>query len=254
MSAPFKKLKLVSEEELLRLQERQLKQYDPNLRVLAKAHSQITDLLNPRQDSTLTANERLRLLDMLRNRFREIKNVTMSAAPAKVSTMIPTPEKPQPEPAEEDDEIEMADASEAVAAPAEAEAEEFKSPIGEAPVPFTFGVAARPDLRLKSTILSAIPSKSRKDAKDLLNMVVSHPDVLSYNPRMEAVVRGQTIPDSNFISLYKSAFSTHDVNKAMPGYRTFHKALKSIRDAPSSITRQSTPPGHKPSILRVYNA
>jgi len=72
----FRKVRLVDENELSRLVEKRIKEYNPGLNVLAKLQLQQDSLLN---EPELTSEEKLNLFKRLQNRFGNIKSQTFES-------------------------------------------------------------------------------------------------------------------------------------------------------------------------------
>ena len=72
----FRKVRLVDENELSRLVEKRIKEYNPGLNVLAKLQLQQDSLLN---EPELTSEEKLNLFKRLQNRFTNIKSQTFES-------------------------------------------------------------------------------------------------------------------------------------------------------------------------------
>ncbi len=80
----FRKVRLVEENELSRLVEKRIKEYNPGLNVLAKLQLQEDSILN---EPDLPSEEKLNLFKRLQNRFTNIKSQTIER-PVKESTDV----------------------------------------------------------------------------------------------------------------------------------------------------------------------
>ena len=69
-SALFKRLKLIDEQELNRLVEKQLREYDPTIRSLATLHREMQEIEGR---SDLTPEEKVALLSATQQRFSQLK-------------------------------------------------------------------------------------------------------------------------------------------------------------------------------------
>jgi len=81
----FKKLKLVSEDELQRLKEKQIRDYDPKIKKLAFLQSEMDLLLN--EDSGLNTEERLKLFQAAQQRFESFKAPSLDNLPVVKKTV-----------------------------------------------------------------------------------------------------------------------------------------------------------------------
>ena len=91
----FKKMLLLSQEEVERIKAKQIKEYDPALHALARLQDQLDTVLNDPLMSQLHPDERLKLFQRLQHRFNEIKHD--GDAPIKLAGVSAT--LPEPEPA-----------------------------------------------------------------------------------------------------------------------------------------------------------
>ena len=67
---PFRKLRVLDEDEYQRLQERSIKEYDPKIRTMAFLQTEIDQLLS---DPSLSSSDKLRLFQMAQNRLMNLK-------------------------------------------------------------------------------------------------------------------------------------------------------------------------------------
>ncbi len=93
-SAAFKKLTLVEREELTRLREKQIRDYNPLLRELVTIQTEMSHALNAKDQSVF---DRVNLINVLNNRFRTVYKTlkydggsTITAGPTKIQLAGPT--------------------------------------------------------------------------------------------------------------------------------------------------------------------
>ncbi len=72
----FQKARLVNEEELSRLVEKQIREYNPNLRILGQIQLQQESILN---NPRLSSDDKLQLFKKLQQRFSTMKHVSIAA-------------------------------------------------------------------------------------------------------------------------------------------------------------------------------
>ena len=75
-SKHFRKVRLVDENELSRLVEKRIKEYNPNLNVLGRLQLQQDSILN---EPELTSEDKLNIFKSLQNRFTNIKSQTFES-------------------------------------------------------------------------------------------------------------------------------------------------------------------------------
>ena len=87
MSIPFKKMRLIQEEEYERLRQKQVASYNPELRVVAHLEDEMKDIMDSR---SITPEDKLKLFEQLRLRSSEMRNQTKPAiALGGVSSILP---------------------------------------------------------------------------------------------------------------------------------------------------------------------
>ena len=91
----FKKLQLLSEEEVNRLKQKQISQYDPQLRAAAFLQTELDDLLS---NKDLDSQQKMTLFQMAQQRFASLigKNVMSKVPLAGIRTQLTQDEQEQP--------------------------------------------------------------------------------------------------------------------------------------------------------------
>ena len=92
----FKKMTLMSQEELERIKAKQIKEYDPSITALARVQNQVDTVLNDPTLAQLPPDERLKLLQKLQHRFDQIKHE--GDTPLKLAGVATTMPEPAPLP------------------------------------------------------------------------------------------------------------------------------------------------------------
>ena len=83
----FQKARLVNEEELSRLVEKQIREYNPNLRILGQIQLQQESILN---NPRLSSDDKLQLFKKLQQRFSHMKHVSLAAPIANPKKNLPS--------------------------------------------------------------------------------------------------------------------------------------------------------------------
>ena len=168
----FIKHVLVEKGELDRLRQRQLRDYNPELGVMAKLQEEIFGALR-RKD--LDDTQKLNLISLAQHRFDHLKEETNTLTGSNVSAAAP-----------------------AVAAPAPAvKAEPKKEPKEE---PKEMGPLVDLDTL-------QVHKNYRDRAAKFLEQI--NPEVISKNEQNELVVNGQAVPGSSVNKLYKALFTSN---------------------------------------------
>ena len=207
----FRKMQLVTDEEINRLRQKQIAQYDPELRAAAFLQSEMDQLLT---DKGMDSDQRLRLLQMAQQRFaairgkQQLEKPTLGGISSKMS-------EDQPE-----------DVAQAQAAP----------PIpAQVAAPAGRRLAQRaPDLPMEQRyLLDLLP----KNAKEKAKMLMYHLRRVNANFDVDAqgqlVVQGQPLVGSNFQDLLLSLY-TRRKDHNPPRLQDFIAALKNV-NVPRSL-------------------
>lgn len=195
-SSTFRKMLLVSEEELDRIKARQLKEHDPSLKAMVRIQDQIENILNDPSFSRLHPDERLQIYDKLYHRFSQLRNgVTASsyAGEAGFRKFMPEEEKLNVEKEEEEN----------------AKQQMTSSLPTKMEIPSIFGVS----------------SQNVKKAEQLAQYVFRDPNSVSINNQNELVVEGKPVRGSNVIDLIADVYSTSKSKIHGPRPVGFHEFL-----------------------------
>ncbi len=255
----FRKLQLVSEEEINRLKQKQLSQYDPQLRAAAFLQSEIDDILT---NKDMEAQRKATLFQTAQQRFASLlgKSVMATQPLGGIRTRM------------EHDE----DAA-AAALPA----------VPQQVVPLLQQPAEEDDVQIEQ-LLGTVPPSQKERAQRLLDFLETKKADLTYDNMGQLVIKGQPVIGSNYqdliLSLYtgKKAFypqglddfitvlrelnvprgiiRNHHRLAAHPSSISSSKAaadpLGSFFDAPahSPLRKKAArhPPGSPPKVLSVY--
>lgn len=194
----FKKMMLLSQEEMERIKARQIKEYDPSLTALARIQDQLDTVLNDPVLAKAPPDERLKLFQKLQHRFGQIKHEGDTPIKlAGVETSMPEPPAPQPAP----------------------------TPPSTTPLP---GLPVQ---------MLGVNKRYRTHADRLMKHIFRDPSTLTANDRLELVVKGQPVPGSNVVDLVSDVFATAKSRVEGPrpeGFEEFVSALKDV-NAPHTL-------------------
>ena len=220
----FKKMRLLEEDEYLRMKDKQIKEYDPELRTLTLLKSEITDLLS---NDSLDANEKQKLLNRAQIRFDNLRNL-----------QVAKPEQPHEQQVAEIKVVPNDIAHEEIPdekSQPDVEEEQKEPLVTEAKISDAY-IANRVD---------AFDTNLQPRVRHLLMEIQKIPNI-SFDEEMRPVIGNLTLYKSNFDDIIN--FIINPIGRAPPGYVTFTKHLKS-----NNIVFEPSPPGTSPTILKVYS-
>ena len=197
--ATFKKMMLLSQEEVERIKAKQIKEYDPSLNLLARIKDQLDTVLSDPNLAKIPPDQRLKMLQQLQHRFDQVKHEgeMQIKLPGVASEVASTPE-----------------------------------PVAPTPPP---PLDQEPEQPTEPEIL--VSKRYKSHAKRLMKEILRDPGILAVNDRKEIVVNGQTVPDSNIIDLVSDVFTTSKarIRGSRPhGFQEFLSVLKDV-NAPRSL-------------------
>ena len=198
----FKKMLLMSQEELERIKAKQIKEYDPSITALARVQNQVDSVLTDPTIAQLPADQRLKLLQKLQHRFEQIKH-------------------------EGDTPLKLAGVSASLPEPAS--------------MPATPTTASTTGLSRPAVQLFGINQRYRNRADTLMKHILQDPASLSVNERNEIVVKGRTVPGSNIIDLVSDAFATSKSRVDGPRPQGFSDFVTALRDVNAPRTLLMNP-------------
>lgn len=212
----FKKMRLLEEDEYLRMKDKQIKEYDPELRTLTLLKSEIVDLLS---NDSMDSNEKQKLLNRAQIRFDNLRNL-QGEKPEQAQPIVDVkvePPKVKPDAIEE----EKPDAEQRV----DVEEPKFS------------------DTYITNRI-NSFDMKYQSRAQHLLQAIQK--TNISFDDEMHPMIGDKTLTKSNFDDIIN--FLIVPVGRQPPGYVTFTNALTD-----NNIAFATTPPGTSPTILKVYS-
>ena len=153
-------------EELDRLKQKQISNYNPTTRTLALLQEEIDSTLS-RKD--LSSDEKIKLLQVAQSRYRGIAGKQEEPDLPNMSRDLPLPKPPEksvePKPAEE----------------------KIKTPI-------------------TSRLIHALPHQYQNKARAIIDHLGKNPYLISVNDILEVIIKGRTLPASNIIDLISDLF------------------------------------------------
>lgn len=192
----FKKMALVSEDEILRMKQKEIREYNPEIRTLAFIQTEIDDLLN---NKDMSVEDKLLLIQSAQKRFSQL-------APSRLKTIAPY------------------SSSKVVIQPATQNLPDTQ--------PENQVEEERTKSAISRRIIPAMPKNMQMKATQMLDWINDHPGVISTNDNMELSIDGEKLPSSNFVDLLRELYAPR--LQKPPGYNEFLVALKSI-NAPISL-------------------
>ena len=221
----FTRKVLVEEDELNRLQQRQLREYSPELQSMVELRNNITDVLDNKSMSTA---EKLNLFGTYQARFNKLKKDTgilSSSVPPIEAKEVPAPPIAQ-----------VAAPNVLVAAPVA----HVAPPVAPVPPPNApppapnapMAAAADPVVVEEEPTAIAVRNMGvqpmyENKARRLLDKIRENPEVLTHNEINEIVVNGRPIHGSSFNALF-SSMGTANPDLNQPGIDQFLGALHTI--------------------------
>ena len=196
----FVKRVLIEQAELDRLQQRQLRDYSPELHSMSLLNNQINYIINK---TNMTAEEKLNLLSTAQARFDKLnKDTGVLSSGGQSSPSSST-----------------VDSQKAIASDANTDNDDDQH--DEDIQPPAISPAAKTVRKLN------VQPMFEAKARNLMLKIMDHPDILSRNTNGEIIVNGKAEPGTNFDTIFKSLVGrSHDVSQ--PGFDTFLKALHQL--------------------------
>ena len=236
----FKKYKLISDEELDRLRQKQISTYNPTLTTLSKIQGELQSILDNNRD--IAIEDKLTILNILQQRFHSLQSsatgkiIQSRIEPLNPANLTQNINQHPPLPA------------------ADKELEDQDEPDEEELNPLF------PSDKMIASVVNSFDPVDQNNVQKFLNHILLNPDDLSFDNNLQIVIKGSPIANSNIIHSLKRILSIPIPGKrVLKGHKLFISSLNKIRlPRPfSSILRHKSckvtkPPGKKPHILSVY--
>ena len=231
MAGKYKTMTLIEEAELERLRQRQIKEYNPNLKSLANVQAQIEKLL---EDPELDDEGKSKVLHHLQEKFGYLYNrfKNSGAALNPINVANPQPEEVEDAPGEnrevEDDEDESPTTQSIVSASSSSAST------------FPTGSSSSVDSGIfPNGVKSKIPQIYQKKYSDLINFLELHKDKISANPQNELILDGVPILGSSMPDLLRSLF-VRNSKMNLNGLSEFHRLLRQLNANPNLFSHKDT--------------
>ena len=204
MSVPFKKMRLIQDEEYERLRQKQVSSYNPELRVMAHLEDEMRDIMDSRN---ISPEDKLKLFEQLRLRSNDVKNQAK-------------------------EEIALGGVS-AMAAPTAGE-KTLQPPV-------LLKQEVKKEDPIFEHIIGRVSPKHKDDAAKLFEILNSNPNILSVNDNEELIVNGKTIPNTKFSEIFTSLYTDRQTKslERIEGIPSFLHALNSL-NVPKSLIHNKT--------------
>ena len=238
----YRKLKLLDKNELVRLIEKRLRDYNPNLTALAKTQNELNDTLNM---SNITPEEKIALYQATQQRFKTLQEpLRFGHSPPTTTNTSSTLADPLSPTSTHNQSINE-------------EADVMEEDIGKSLVE-----QSKPDVNVKllssspvashtraassttaPTHINLIPSVAQKHNvkyTKLTQLLSNYPEKLTVNPiNGEAMIDGASLTGSNYADLISNLFAHHG-NYNLVGQTKFLETLNSIFNSPNEYVLPSS--------------
>ena len=199
-------MRLLADDEYMRLREKQLVQRDPALSVAVRTDEELHELLSD-ESNTIPVHQRMAMIEQKQARLNELLDDYRSNKPK--------------------------EAAEVLAAPAAGVAVAAAAPAVAGPSTPARSVSAKQ--RIGDSIVDGMPVKVRAKARSVVKRLIENPDV-TFDSRQHLVLGGKTVEGSNIRDLVDTMFVKRRVVPAHTD--AFAHALASI-NLPRSLVSQS---------------
>ncbi len=253
----FRKFVLMSRNELERIKERKIREYDQGLSALVRTEKDIEELL---ADPAISNDEKLQSFYKLAEKFEKLRPIKAVTLPTPTVLTATKQEEETPISTVQDDALPLvlaADA-EATAVPA------LLQPVALA----TAQVEAAPTL----PPIVNLPPQFQNKYSQLKTLLDLHPNKIRASPTGEIIINNHTLVDSSYNDLIRESY-LHSFKHNLIGQNQFLQALSDINADPSLISnsliitkykqlnkkRKSNPiqyangpPGKRPCTIIIY--
>ena len=219
----FKKYKLFTDDDLQRLRQKHLAEYNPNITVLAKLQGEIESLLDG--NISIPNDDKVKLLSSLGQRFNSLKQKEQQPI-IKAIEKAPVPIAALAENVEEQE-----------------EEEENEEPADQQ----------------NNVILDSFEPFMRPRVNMLLDSFAQHPEIISFDNQQHLIVNGIPIDNTNIIHSLKRLLKIKIPGKSsIKGQKSFTQLLaqinlpKSLQNLAKINLPKPRPPGKKSRTLALF--
>jgi len=223
----FKKYTLFTNDDLQRLRQKHLAEYNPNISALAKLQGEIESILEG--NSSVPNDDKLKLLSTLEQRFNSIKQneQTLEKQQQPLIKPIQKPQMPIAAPANEIDED-------------VAEEEEDQA-----------------DAQQNNAILDSFEPLMRPRVSLLLDSFAEHPEIISFDDEQQLILNGIPIENTNIVNSLKRLLKIKIPGKtSLKGQKSFTQLLSKMKLPKPLLTQINLPklhpPGKRTRVLSLF--
>ncbi len=249
----------MSRNELERIKERKIREYDQGLSALVRTEKDIEELL---ADPSISNDEKLQSFYKLAEKFEKLRPIKPVQVPTPtVHTPISQLEATNPPAFEEIAMVELAAAEAATDTP----------PL-DPPVPLAAIQAEALPNALPILNEVNLPAQYQKKYSQLKILLDLHPNVIRSSPTGEIVINNHTLVDSSYNEIIRESY-VHSLNHNIIGLTQFLHALAVIHADPSLLSNTTIiskykqlipkrksiptqfaagPPGKRPCTIIIY--
>ncbi len=218
----FKKYKLFTDDDLQRLRQKHLAEYNPNITVLAKLQGEIEELLDG--NISIPNDDKIKLLSTLGQRFNSLKQKEQQPI-IKPIEKAPVPIAALAENVEEQEEEENED----------------------------------PGDQQNNAILDSFEPFMRPRVNMLLDSFAQHPEIISFDDQQHLILNGIPIDNTNIVHSLKRLLKIKIPGKSsIKGQKSFTQLLahinlpKSLQNLTKINPPKARPPGKKSRTLSLF--
>jgi hypothetical protein len=222
----FKKYTLFTNDDLQRLRQKHIAEYNPNISALAKLQGEIESILEG--NSNVPNNDKLKLLSTLEQRFNSIKQNEQTFEKQQQPLIKPV-QKPQIQ----------------IAAPAN----EIDEDVVEE--------EEDPDAQQNNGILDSFEPVMRPRVSLLLDSFAEHPEIISFDDQQQLILNGVPIENTNIVNSLKRLLKIKTPGKtSLKGQKSFTQLLSKMNLPKPLLARinlpKLRPPGKKTRVLSLF--
>lgn len=229
---------LVEEAELERLRQRQIKEYNPNLKSLVHIQDQIEKLID---DPELDDEGKSKVLHHLQEKFGYLYNKFKVSGACLNPPVINNPindEAPNDNPSQNQELDEDDDAGDPLSSAATISSSTFPSSGSSGTLP-TISSSSVDSGLFPNREKSKIPQMFQKKYLNLLNFLELHKDKISTNPQNELILDGTPISGSSMPDLLRALF-VRNSKMNLHGLSDFERVLRELKANPNLFSHKDT--------------
>jgi len=267
----FRKFVLMSRNELDRIKERKIREYDQGLSALVRTEKDIEELLS---DPTISNDEKLQSYYKLSEKFEKLRPIKTTQIPG-TTTLAPINQSEATPPAtEQEDAMDELEAPEAATDTPPLEPAAAMVALQAQQPPATIAALQAQPLPNQPPILNEVnlPPQYHNKYSQLKTLIDLNPNIIRSSPNGEIVINNRILVDSSYNDLIRESY-IHSLKHNIIGLPQFLQALNVIHADPSLISNNiiiskykklipkrnsipiqfaSGPPGKRPRTIIIY--